>query len=186
MRTFLALDLPGDARQNIEHFLQELKDAYRHHHIRWSEANQLHITLEFFGERSQAELQRIQDVLSVCIDAFREKKFAVAIDNFTAFPHPKKPRVLILQVYNKGEYSVKDLQRNVHNALLNQGIELQNRVWKPHITLGRISDKAARLNMDQFTFEPITLTIPAITLYKSELHPDGAVYTPIKKYTLHA
>ena len=63
-RTFLAIPLPEHIREAIEDLQKRLSKVARD--VRWSRPETLHLTLHFFGETSQENLEKIKaSMLSV-------------------------------------------------------------------------------------------------------------------------
>ena len=77
-------------------------------------------------------------------------------------------------------------QRSAAAAVVPFGFEPENRPFKPHLTVGRVRGRQRLLALQQillerrdFTAEPFD--VMELVLYKSELRPDGARYTPLFK-----
>ncbi len=76
------------------------------------------------------------------------------------------------------------LSRVINNEFVKFGFEKDTR-FHPHLTLARLRNQ---VNLNSFisifkkfeTIDGALLTVDKITLVKSELHPSGAVYTPLK------
>jgi 2'-5' RNA ligase len=80
----------------------------------------------------------------------------------------------------------------VNEALAQLGYEPDHRPFHPHLTLGRVRRKASRAEARRIgeimTRTPVeTLgeeTFSELVLFRSDLRPTGAVYTPLATFTL--
>ena len=82
---------------------------------------------------------------------------------------------------------VKMLHKKVDQAAARVGIAPEQRVYLPHITLARLkrsSGSVGGLLEQSGGLRSLPFTVNAFLLYESQLTPDGAVYTPIERYSL--
>ncbi len=78
---------------------------------------------------------------------------------------------------------ISEIEKN----LVKFSIPIEQRKFKPHITLLRIKNQTENNfvnNFKNFTFERVLFNAASITLYKSILHPEGPEYIEIKNYKL--
>ena len=78
--------------------------------------------------------------------------------------------------------TVFDLQRACERAARAAGFEREARPFKAHLTLGRWRDRAPHPELP-----PVDLgatRLDALVLFKSDLRPDGAVYTSLARFAL--
>src|SRR5690242_20593183 len=61
MRLFVALDIEQQIRERIASFVSEMRGLAPA--VRWVQPESLHITLKFIGERPDAEVKAIENVL---------------------------------------------------------------------------------------------------------------------------
>jgi 2'-5' RNA ligase len=78
------------------------------------------------------------------------------------------------------------LQQTLDAQLADLGFPAETRPFKGHLTLGRVKGKVAadRLQaaLSEFnSFESDSFEADRIILFKSELHPTGAVYTKVAR-----
>jgi 2'-5' RNA ligase len=74
------------------------------------------------------------------------------------------------------------LQRACEDAARRERFDPEERAFKPHLTLGRWKDRAPRPTLPAADLG--TARIDHLTLYRSDLRPDGAVYTPLRVFDL--
>jgi 2'-5' RNA ligase len=78
--------------------------------------------------------------------------------------------------------AIDELQEACERAALTAGFEKEDRPFKAHLTLGRWRDRAPRPDLP-----PVDLgatRLDTLVLFKSELRPGGAVYTPLERFAL--
>jgi len=179
MRLFVAIDIPREAAGYLESVQRMVKGELAAK--RWQPWQNLHLTLHFLGEVSEAsvpELVADMEQVGSLVAPFR-----LALGRFGAFPQPDRPHVLWLGVAEQGQA----LQR-VHHLLgqrlsRHSWLMLDKRPYKPHITLARgpfrgtlpvpLTDWDARF----LGTTPPSWSVQAIHLYRSQLLPQGAVHT---------
>ncbi|RPI03800.1 MAG: RNA 2',3'-cyclic phosphodiesterase [Ignavibacteriae bacterium] len=183
LRTFIALPTPSAAQHAIAAVQTILKETNAG--VKWESQDKFHITLVFLGNVEPAKLELLSNALKESVQSF--PSFGVQYESVGAFPNPHQPRVIWIGIpFNQ---SVLDLQANVGRLCSKFGFPEEDRVFHPHITLGRVKDNRnmARLTdaIKTITFEPIETTCPEILLMKSDLHPGGSIYTKLKSFPLH-
>ena len=98
-----------------------------------------------------------------------------------AFPNLKRPRVLWVGLSGEG---FKELSEAVETALMPLDFPPEEREFTPHLTLGRVRSLRGweRVLAAVKEYEHVRFgesTVHQVTLYQSELRPDGAVYSPL-------
>jgi len=160
MRLFIAIDLPQAVKDMVRAFEKELsifKD------LRFVRPEHMHITLSFFGEVADAD-----------VEALREKLHKIRFDPFTLktlgygfFPTSKRIRIVWIGLERNEEFfrlqeSLRELYR-------------QKEKFMPHITLARAKDIMIReihqLNEEvkKVKYEEVTFPVDRFILYSSEL-----------------
>jgi len=94
MRLFVAVNYPARLRQKIARLCRPLEDAGIPG--RWTEPDEVHLTLKFFGEVANSEVDAISSVLVEVAGRFRP--FDMRFGPIGAFPSPRRPRVVWLGV----------------------------------------------------------------------------------------
>lgn len=177
MRLFTAIDIPDPLRESLS-ALQD-PDVLS---ARWTDPDQFHITLRFIGEVEQARAARFEQTLAD-VDAGPVQCDPYGLD---ALPSRRSPRVLVLGLDRTD--SMVHLYNAVSEVLEGEGLDPENRTYKPHITLGRLDDAnpAAvhdflRSHEDR-SFSSFEAT--RFVLYESTLTPEGAIHEPHAIYPL--
>ena len=176
VRAFLAIPLP-DALQNA---LGTLQDDLRKqlHGVRWSGRENLHLTLHFFAEVNQENLEKIKaSMLSVkrC-----QRPFQVTVTGLGAFPSLRRARVIWLGT--RPQEPLGQLYRKCRRELEAAGIETDSRPYFPHVTIGRT--RRQPVNLDALGARPGEapmgrLPVTRMILYESRLTPEGAHHNPL-------
>lgn len=176
LRAFVALDLDDAARRRILDVMAGLQADLRG--VRWVRPQGVHVTVRFLGWTDEEALASLQASLAA---AARECPPAdVALGPLGMFPDRGAPRVIWVGLdFPQPMFA---LQRACEEAARRLGFEPEERAFRPHVTLGRWSDRATRPQLP-----PVELGIARIdhlTLYRSELRPSGAEYTPLRVFPL--
>jgi len=185
MRIFIALDIPGEVRQRMAQYIEHVREYAPQ--ARWARVEGLHVTLKFVGEVKDGQLQRIKEALK----SIRHDPFDVTFESVGFFPGPKSPRIFWIGV--QGGEALSQLAAKVEGALEKIGVEKEDRVFNPHLTLARAgSARDATHNLQQIASlvvaEPAphfgTMTAREFFLFRSELGRGGSKYTKLERYVL--
>jgi len=178
MRTFIAIEIPDEAKREIAKVQDQLKDLDMS--ASWTRPEGIHLTLKFLGEVPEAKVPEIMDALAITAGT---GALRIEIAGAGAFPNAKSPRVIWSGVAGEVE-KLTTLQAAVEDAMRKLGFEAEARKFSPHLTLARI--KFPRRGDDwQNALERVKdAAVPGfladrLSLMKSELKREGAVYTEI-------
>ncbi|GAB4471564.1 MAG: RNA 2',3'-cyclic phosphodiesterase [Anaerolineales bacterium] len=183
LRAFIAIELPTEVQNKLGKVIQRLKEPLKDVSIRWVKPQNIHLTLKFLGDVSLNNIEAIKQILAN--EAAEVPPFEFSIGELSAFPNLKRPRVLWLHVAAPPELLA--LQRNIDLQTERLGYLSEEREYSPHITIGRVNRQttAEELNrvasMLQKTHIGLVevVQVSTVTLLRSDLHPDGSVYTPL-------
>lgn len=176
MRTFIAIEIPKNIKNKLYNSFN--KERERTEGVKWVEEKNLHITLKFMGEIEENKIPLISEVLEEVQDKF--KTFEVYLKEAGAFPDLRFPRVLWVGIHP--EEKIKEIFDFVEKKLEKTGIPREKRNFHPHITVARVK-KRGKINFEKKNFGD-DFKIKKIVLFKSELNPEGPVYTPLKEVEL--
>jgi 2'-5' RNA ligase len=184
IRSFVAIELPDEARNALADLQENLKAQVPPKTVRWTRPASIHLTLQFLGDVAPGAVEPIADALrGVCA---KHTPFTFELQNLGVFPNPNRPRVVWVGVAEPSGTLIA-LQKGVTQALEPLGFEPERRAYTPHLTIGRADRRAVRRELAEVGelvagSEVGTLcqvTVEHITLMKSDLQPSGAVYTPL-------
>jgi len=142
----------------------------------------IHLTLIFLGEIAESQVNAVGAAMKeVCAGHGRMELFCGRVG---AFPDLRNPRVIWAGLDGDLE-KLGALQKELAAKLEGLGFPMEKRPFKPHLTLFRIKTPkqlgALRKKMEQVSEERFgPVPCHTLILYKSDLKPDGAVYTPLK------
>ena len=184
MRTFIAIELTPALRRPLVKLLRE--GLPRTREIRWCTENQLHVTLKFLGDVTNAQLATVCDVAKT---ASRDvQPFEMRIAGLGCFPGPRNPRVLWCGVEDPSSGCRRwvELADPLLQAL---GFKPETRAFTPHITLGRSRSSAGGSVMQEVleTAPPPktdTMLVEKVVVFESRLLPSGAQYRPVTTLSL--
>jgi len=179
IRTFIAVDIPSYAIDKTFEIIFSVIDNKK---IKWQSKDKIHLTLKFIGDFEQKLIPELVEKLNFLNDLQTQK---IELNKFGFFFTNKSPRVFwIKPVISEELIKIVD---EIENVLLQYGIPKEKRKFSPHLTLLRIKndEKVDFLNkLIKLKFEPIVFESNLITLYKSDLHPSGAIYNSLHKFQL--
>ncbi|MGC8879121.1 MAG: RNA 2',3'-cyclic phosphodiesterase [Anaerolineae bacterium] len=191
IRSFVGIELNEAARQSLTALQRDLAVQMPQQSIRWIAPESLHVTLQFLGDVPSEKITSIVEALrDVCADI---PKFSFDLVGLGVFPNPRRPRIVWVGVHEPRGVLVTLYQR-VGQALSPMGFSPEERAFTPHLTIGRASRHASPADLrtvgEQVTQLDVGLieTVPVehIVLMRSDLRPDGAVYTPRAIFPLAA
>lgn len=186
IRAFVALDIPPTVKNELDKLISALGQSRPA--VTWVKAARVHLTIKFLGnvhpEKIDGIKTALQDVSSRCAP------FRLQPTGCGAFPSLKQMRVIWAGL--KGDQEpLSALHTNVERALTSLGFPPEGRPFRAHLTLGRVkgprelnSLQKALLAHQNFQAEAFDAT--ELVLYKSDLRPEGPLYTPLFRAILGA
>jgi 2'-5' RNA ligase len=184
IRAFIAIELPDHINSAIRNVQKNLKS--RKLDIRWVSPGNIHLTLKFLGNIHNEDVQDISSAISAAVKGINP--FAVSIKGLGAFPSLSRPRVVWVGVGDQTE-SLARLYDNIEDQLEAFGIAREERRFTAHLTIGRIKGKINVVKLidairEEKDFAEESFSIRDVTLFKSDLKPEGAFYTSLYKASI--
>jgi len=179
MRLFIAIEIPNDVKKAIGEVQSKLKKSGVD--ASWTRLEGIHLTLKFLGEVAESKVPDIMMAISDVVKGIYG--FRIDVSSAGAFPNPKNARVAWMGV--SGEIDkLTNLQAAVEGAMIQKGFKREDRVFTPHLTLGRIKyirfrDAWVKMLEEIKDIKLPTFDVHAVSLIKSDLQSSGAVYTVI-------
>lgn len=180
MRAFIAIELPSKIIDGLKDIQDELKNG--NNKIAWVKPENIHLTIKFLGDIDVDKIDSIAVLLETA--AAKNRSFDVSVKGAGAFPTLDNPRVVWVGV--EDDKNLSRIYEELENGLLAIGFEKENRPFKPHLTVGRVKflkdkkgfkeriEKYKDINLGHFAAN-------SLCLFKSNLTPNGAVYTKLKE-----
>lgn len=134
MRLFAALRPPLDAVEHLDEFLEVRRAAGD---LRWSAADQLHLTLAFAADVPDRALDGLMERVGEA--AARRSRFAVGVAGGGAFPDVAAARVVWagLAVGGVGRTELERLAAGCRTAMSTSGAAVDGQRFRPHLTVAR-------------------------------------------------
>jgi 2'-5' RNA ligase len=183
-RLFVALDLPQPVREGIGAWgRRELDDPA----LRRLPADSLHVTLVFLGYRPEKEIGRIGEI----VEALAGPAPRIELRDPVQRPPRGQARLYALPVESPQTVALQgELERRLAAERLH---EPEKRPFWPHLTVARVrpegrgSKRPRRVEnppggLPQDLLQPVGAV--RLALYRSELKPQGAQYTPLAQVKL--
>jgi 2'-5' RNA ligase len=177
LRAFLAIQPAAEALRALRDLQRELGDVGAD--VRWVPVESMHLTVQFLGDVREAEVPEIDRRLRERFATI--EPFDLECRGLGVFPNWKRPRVVWIGLHGDGLDAVAESAETVLSPL---GFPPEEREFSPHITIGRMRstrgwESLSRALRERNEQSIATSRIDHATLYRSQLRPDGAVYTPI-------
>ena len=187
MRCFIAINIDEQIKKSLDTLQNELRDKadVRKGDVKWVNPEAMHLTLKFLGEIRD---EQAVEVCNITRDvASRHRSFDVDVETVGCFGG-RSARVLWIGAgLNCDE--LLQLQEDLERQLESAGWPREARKFSAHLTLCRIRNTKAGFKLAQMVreYENLQLgSMPAdsVTVYQSELTPQGPIYTPLGNYEL--
>lgn len=174
-RIYVALDLPEDIVDQVERLCVGLPD------IRWTDVDDLHITLRFIGEVDDPTYEEIGEALA----HVTAPPFEIQLRGIGHFPPRGEPTTLWIGVAPCEGLNL--LRRRVDRQLASLGVAPDQRKFQPHLTIARIRGGLPENRLGSFLkrlslYRSEPFVVSGFTLYSSFLRTNGAVHTPEATY----
>ena len=178
MRCFVAIDLPPAVRAALEDECERLRAVAPRADVRWVRVAGMHLTLKFLGEVPEEMLAGIRNALSAAAAA--TPPMVLACTGLGVFPGSSKPRVVWAGI-TEGLQDLGRLAAAVERAVEPFGFAPERRPFRGHVTLARVrSPRGVRplaRAVEVAGCAPFgSWSASHVVLYRSRLHPTGAVY----------
>ncbi len=206
MRAFLAVPLPPAGHLAVEEIQQCLRGHEAFSDFRWVSPAKVHLTLRFLGEITEEESGPVAAALeAACLQG---RACSLELNRLGVFPNPKNPGV-IWAGPAEPPAALLSLEAGLSAGLEAAGFGAAGpvpearpsrphrppRPFRPHLTLarcprrgrgrgrGRGQDLSRALREGErlcLASRP-TLSLTEAALFKSELRPEGAIHTVLRR-----
>jgi 2'-5' RNA ligase len=172
MRAFVAIEVNDkDVLNSIRKVQSELNIKAKQ-----VELHNMHFTVQFLGEVSEEMVRKISEALN----SIEFSAFPISFVGVGVFPKPNNPRVVWVGT-NDGINELEKLAEVIRSKLSHLGFK-PDKKFKPHVTIFRIKSKIADMpeKLERFSsYNFGSQTVSEIKLKKSELTPNGPIYTDL-------
>ncbi|MBM7844844.1 RNA 2',3'-cyclic phosphodiesterase [Herpetosiphon giganteus] len=185
-RCFIALDLPADCHAQLLAIQAELRRLKLP--IRWSKPENLHLTLQFLGNVAVERLPSLQQSLSTALTT--QPAPILSCNTWGYFPNASQPRV-VWAGFEQWPAQLLQLQQAIVACSSQIGIVAEDRPWHPHITLGYVSDRLTKQQLEALTRQLQASQWPAhpapystCQLIRSITQPQGSRYQALETWSI--
>jgi 2'-5' RNA ligase len=181
MRLFFAIELPP----HVQATLAKLRPSDENRDYRWVDPTLLHLTLAFLGEQPEARLEALRDAGGLATSG--ASPGSLTLGRAGSFGSRREPRVLWVDLADDLD-ALLALHARLATALKQADFPVQERPFRPHITLARRREAATggapqgwppSLQKRDNTFP-----LDRLTLFQSRLSNHGPTYIPLDTFPL--
>ena len=179
-RIFIAINLPEDIKKKLTNYQNKWQELP----VKYTNKENLHITLIFLGYINDEELVKICNITKKVVS--RNQSFSINLNKICYGPPNKKPPRMIW-VQGEKIQELTNLNQDLEKSLINSN---EKKVFSPHITLGRLKqwefrqieqEKIPEINEEiSLNFE-----VNSIEVMESQLKPSGSKYTILESLPLN-
>ena len=169
VRLFVALDLPEEARAELVHWREPALRGQEG--LRGVAPESLHATLCFLGQRPEADVERVAELVRGAAEAQRAPGLGLGAARW--LPSRTRPRVLSVEL-DDASGALAALQHAVGEALEEAAMwKFEHRRFLPHVTVARVR-RGARVRGVELPPPPaLPFAGAAVSLYQSHLGGGG-------------
>jgi 2'-5' RNA ligase len=188
IRSFIAIELPDDLRQRLGQLEARLKSG-RQSGVKWVDPNGIHLTLKFLGNIVTDTIAKVTVAIEEAAQGI--PPFRLEVRDLGVFPNLK--RVQVAWVGVDGEIDkLARLQKRIESSLEPLGFAPESRPFTAHLTIARIRNDASLMDrqtlgqlITSVKFEGSIVNVDSISLMKSQLTREGAIYSRISLVSLN-
>ena len=198
-RLFAALAPPPEVRERLFAAAQAVAEAAPESRLRVVPAENLHLTLRFYGEVPPETAHTLETQLRAgfAAEADRLRECGalppeIALPRLAARPLTGQHRMVWAEVAEASRCAgfLAALAERAERAALAAGLPPERRPFAPHVTLARLRRRGARVPPE--ALEPVPrgalwpnlFPVTEVVLLRSALHPDGAIYDAVASFPL--
>lgn len=188
-RLFVALELPSDVRAMLADLQERLRPRTPTKTVRWMNPDGIHLTLKFLGDVPSAQRANLEKALEAAVAG--RTRFMLDTGLLGCFPNTRRPRVVWVGIRGHIDQLIA-LRDAVEASIAPLGYPTEDRPFSPHLTLGRVQREANQANVQrlgemiagQSGLPSLSWPVTGVTLFRSELKPDGATYSALHQVVL--
>lgn len=182
-RIFIAVKV--EAEPALLRMFSSIKSLLGTENIKWVDPGNIHLTLAFLGDTEETRIKTLISMLNYKCPGFKEFEFVLA--GAGVFKSFADPRVIWAGIRSSDRLS--ELNGMVVAGLKETGFSIEERPFRPHLTLGRVKSVKNKENLKsvlekykESEFQKVQVN--EVTLFESILQQTGPVYKPLGKFSL--
>jgi 2'-5' RNA ligase len=186
LRTFWAVEIGERARRAAAALAAQLREDAGGDAVRWVAPEAYHVTLRFVGATPC-------DRVGPMAEAVRRESagiapFLVRLGTPGAFPHPRRPRVLVIALEEEPAGALERLAAAAERGLVATGFAPEVRRFHAHLTLGRVRAGRRPPRLADAGCDAAPFAVDSLVLFRSEPGAapasGGSRYTPLERLPL--
>ncbi|MBU6373112.1 MAG: RNA 2',3'-cyclic phosphodiesterase [Alphaproteobacteria bacterium] len=179
LRLFAAIPIPDDIARRVVALMRGLPGA------RWTPAENLHVTLRFFGELDEPNAEDLDAAIDAAVAPMRP--FSLRLKGAGAFGGADPHAVWIGVEDASGDLA--RLAEACERAARSVGLKPETRRFTPHLTVAKTRgtdlDRVMAFQARCALFESRPFDVPGFGLYSSRVRPGGpSLYRVEAEYVL--
>ncbi len=187
IRSFIAIELPDELRLELVQLEAQLKSD-KQPWVKWVDPVSIHLTLKFLGDIA---IDMTGEITRALEEAARSvPPFHLEVKGLGVFPNLKRVQVAWVGISGEVDKLVQ-LQQRIESNLARLGFAPESRPFTGHLTLARLRNRAPLDERQRFgqliadtKFEAGSIKIDTISLMRSQLTREGAIYSRINSARL--
>ncbi len=188
IRSFIAIELPDEFRLELRQLEARLKSD-KAPWVKWVDPASIHLTLKFLGNIASDRTGEITRAIEESAQGI--PPLHLEAKELGVFPNLERAQVAWVGISGEVD-KLGQLQRRLDSNLVGLGFAPEARAFRPHLTLARLRDRVSSDERQSFgqlitstRFEANSpIKIDAISLMRSQLTREGAVYSRISSVRL--
>jgi 2'-5' RNA ligase len=184
IRAFIAITLPASLQQSVAEVQSTLQRFPLP--LRWVKPAQVHLTVKFLGNIAPDLIDPVAQAMQRAVLPL--EPFSLSIQGVGCFPNLARPRVLWMGIHALHD-RLGQLHQRLDTELATLGFAAEEQPFRPHLTLARGQHRVDGRHLAA-VLQPYhdrhfgDMLVEQVTLFQSQLHRDGAVYTMLRSVPL--
>lgn len=177
-RGFIAIDIKSN--QKLIELESEIKKTRAD--LKLVEPENVHITLKFLGDTEETLVDEIERIIT---NAVKEtKSFKIQLKGTGVFPNQNYIKVVWVGIEHGDPIAA--IAQEIDEKLSELGFKREEKKFSPHLTIARVKtsrnkDKLLKILEKYRDIEFTDMKVDSIKLKKSDLTPNGPIYTTLKE-----
>jgi 2'-5' RNA ligase len=183
MRLFIATSFPAEILKDLDDRVSRFRT--RLPPATWVKPETQHLTFAFLGDRPESLATKITPDLTDTLS--NVPSFEAKLRGCGFFPNARHARVGWIGLLPEAPFI--EIANIVRERLTQLGVKLDGSDFKPHLTMMRMREGWPPASLELFSrslrdYESAPIQVDAVTLFNSELHPQGAIHTAVARFSL--
>ena len=182
-RLFAAVQVSDAVRENLSRWIERMKQRPEiPPNTKWVEEDNIHLTLKFFGEVKEQDLDKLRKCLGEAVK--NTQGFNMEVRGIGAFPNFQHPIVIWAGAHDSSE--ITRLALVIERMATEQGFQANGKPFSPHLTLARLNRPARHglANVLEKSAQSFFGAAPVDALYliQSILTLEGPRYKEVERW----